>query len=162
MARKSMAKQERVLEAVRQGLEGGAAVEFIQHSGFAMATSGVARHLRTMGGRGRVQGYVDQGLTNLDILEKCYPGEDLTGVHTHVHAQGNLFPKEERPKTTRPVDAALFPTTKMSITVPSDLYEAIRAAALAEKKSQNQVIVESLTSTLSRVPVPVQEEFKEA
>ena len=38
MARKSMAKQERVVEAVRQGLDGGAAVEFIQHSGFAMAT----------------------------------------------------------------------------------------------------------------------------
>ena len=162
MARKSIAKQERVIEAVRQGLDGGAAVEFIRHSGFAMATSGVARHLRTMGGRGKVQGFVDQGLTNLEILEKCYPGEDLSGVHAHIHAQGNLFPKDDKPKKTRAADATLFPTTKMSITVPSDLYEAIRAAALAEKKSQNQIVVESLTSALSRQPAPVQEEFKEA
>ncbi len=162
MARKSMAKQERVIEAVRQGLEGGAAVEFIQHSGFAVATSGVARHLRAMGGRGKVQELIDRGLTNLEVLDKCYPSEVLSGVHSHVHAQGNLFPKEETPKRARAIDAALFPTTKMSITVPSDLYEAIRAAAVAEKKSQNQIIVELLTSALSRVSAPVQEEFEKA
>ncbi|MDP7640535.1 MAG: hypothetical protein QGG73_12625, partial [Candidatus Hydrogenedentes bacterium] len=70
--------------------------------------------------------------------------------------------KEETPKRARAIDAALFPTTKMSITVPSDLYEAIRAAAVAEKKSQNQIIVELLTSALSRVSAPVQEEFEKA
>ena len=45
MHRHSHAKQERIIEAVRQDLEGDAAVEFVRQNGFAMSSAGVARHL---------------------------------------------------------------------------------------------------------------------
>jgi plasmid stability protein len=36
--------------------------------------------------------------------------------------------------------------------MPEDLYEAIRLAAKAERKSQNDLIVDILTAALSQVP----------
>ncbi|MCC6488948.1 MAG: ribbon-helix-helix protein, CopG family [Candidatus Hydrogenedentes bacterium] len=49
----------------------------------------------------------------------------------------------------------------MSIKVPADLYEAIRLAAKAEGKSQNELIVDVLTSALSRIPGPPREEHED-
>ena len=80
MAKQTNAKLERVVEAVRQGLEGDAAIEFIHQSGFAMTPAGIARHLRRMGGRGRIQELIDEGLTNVKILRTCLPEADLSQI----------------------------------------------------------------------------------
>ena len=149
------AKQERIIEAVRQDLEGDAAVEFIRQSGFAMNSAGIARHLHRMGGRGNIVGLISQGKTNAEILEVCFPGEDMTEFHGVPPSQAELFKASEAapPPVVGPPDA-LFETRKMSIKVPADLYEAIRFASKAEHVSQNDLIVEILTSALSRMPRP--------
>lgn len=157
-----LAKQERVIEAVRQGLEGEASVEFIQQSGYAMTNAGIARHLRNLGGRGRVHELVEQGLSNAEIVEACLPSADPADAHEKPHVQGELFHgTRDIIRKPPPDDSPLYATTKLSIRIPSDLYAAIRAAAQGERKTQTQLIVELLTSALSRMPRHVQEEMEE-
>ncbi len=161
MARQTTEKQERIIEAVRQGHDGDDAVEFIRQNGYAMTTAGVARHLRTMGGRGRIEEFVEEGLSNLEIMEACFPETDLSGLDIQAPSQGDLFQAEDAP-VTGPLQPGtpLYATTKLSIRVPSDLYEALRAAAQGEGKSQNQLIVDILTTVLSRMPEPSQQEME--
>lgn len=151
MTKQIRAKQERVIEAVRQGFEGDAAVEFIHQSGFAMTPAGIARHLRSMGGRAQVQDFVHQGLTNVEILAKCFPEDAPEDLPPEQPSQGELFEDASDPLPFS-IDGPLYDTRKLSIRVPSDLYEAIRLAARGEGKSQNELIVEILTSALSRMP----------
>lgn len=166
MAKQVRAKQERVIEAVRQGLEGERAVEFIHHGGYAMTVTGIARHLRSMGGRGRIQELIDGGKTNLEILQTCFPEENLGDIHPLVLRQGELFVDVASQKDEDLLDSAdapLYETAKVSVRLPADLYEAIRLAARAERKSQNQLIVELLTKALSCLPgnLPWEQESQE-
>ena len=157
----TQAKQERIIEAVRHGLDGMAAVEFIQNSGFAMTTAGIAKNLRSMGGRGRVQELINDGKTNIEIMERCFPEADLSHLQPEPPSQQELFGGEPATRRSSVVpfrDDPLYETRKMSIKVPADLYEAIRLAAKAEGKSQNELIVDVLTSALSRIPGPPRED----
>ena len=157
-----LAKQELVIEAVRQGLEGGDSVEFIQKGGFAMTVSGIARHLRSMGGRGKVKDLIDAGHSNLEIMEFCFPEADLTDIKAGNLPQPDLFHGEPSTfETAPPEDSPLYSTTKLTMRIPSELYEAIRAASQAEGKTQTQLVVDLLTSALSRMPEPIQEVFEE-
>ncbi len=164
MVRQTRAKCERIIEAVRHGLEGDSAVEFIRQSGYAMTTAGVARHLRAMGGRGRVQALIREDKTNFDILQTCFPNDDLEILRRQPPSQGELFeePGVHSTLTHTSMDVPLYETAKMSIRLPADLYEAIRLASRAEGKSQNQLIVEILTAALSRMPQPMEQEAQEA
>lgn len=156
------AKQERIIEAVRLGLEGDAAVEFVRESGFAMTSAGIARHLRSMGGRGHVQELIDADLSNTEILQHCFPEEDMSHLHEAPPSQQELFDSEEHTPAVPPPDltaAGMFETRKIALRLPSDLYEAIRLAAKAENTSKNQLIVDILTSALAQMPnLPMDEE----
>jgi hypothetical protein len=154
------AKQERIIEAVRQGLQGDAAVEFVCRNGYAMNTAAIARHLRSMGGRGRIQELVGQGFSNLEILKTCFPNLDIDSIPFAPPRQEELFADsapvaEDADSDTE--DAPLYETAKLTLRVPSDLYEAIRFAARAENKTQGQLIVDILASALSRMPEPPSE-----
>jgi len=148
-------KQERVIEAVRRGLEGDAAADFIRQSGYAMTVAGIARHLRSMGGRGTVQEMIDSGKTNIEIMEVCFPDADLRELRKEPPSQPELFASEPLSRASGTAEfhaAPLYETRKMSIKAPADLYEAIRLAAKAEGVSQNQLIVDILTAALARTP----------
>ena len=148
-------KQERVIEAVRRGLDGDAAVEFVCQSGYAMNIKGIARHLRLMGGRQRIEELVHQGKDNLEILRACFPDDDLLKFPPQPPTQYELFePSASRGLQELPIgdDVPLYETTKMTVRLPTDLYEAIRIAAKAERKARNQFIVDVLESALSRMP----------
>ena len=150
-----MAKRERVIEAVRHGLEGDAALEFIHNSGFAMSTPGIAKHLRSMGGRANVQALITEGLNNHDILEKCFPESDLTELPEVEPTQGDLFDPDEAPSAGAYLalhQDEQFETTKLSLRIPRELYTALRIASRVEGKPQNQLIVDILTSALGRMP----------
>jgi predicted HicB family RNase H-like nuclease len=150
------AKQERIVEAVRNGFEGLAAVEFIQQSGYAMTPAGIAKHLRAMGGRGHIQQRIADGYSNVEILQECFPQDDLSQLRQDPPEQPDLFaPKTSTPFQRSPVARPenIYEMRKMAIKVPADLYEAIRLASKAENKSQNELIVDVLTSALARVPI---------
>lgn len=152
MAKNAQHKQELVIEAVRRGLDEGEAVNFVRQSGFAFTAAGLARHLRSMGGRGRVLELINAGKTNEDILEVCFgPAEEES------EREPDPTPKLEPHQSplSNIVDlraTAQFETRKVSIRLPGDLYEAIRLAAKGEGMSQNELIVDMLTNALSRVP----------
>lgn len=150
MTKQVREKQERVVEAVRHGLEGEAAVDFIRQSGFAMTTAGIARHLRSMGGRGRVQELINEGKTNLEILETYFPGEEWEHLEAEPPTQGDLFAADAPPNI--PSLRLLPDVRKIALKIPEDLYQAVRIASKAEGKSQNDLIVDILTSALSRMP----------
>jgi hypothetical protein len=153
------AKQESIIEAVRQGLEGDGAVEFVCQSGYAMNTAAIARHLRAMGGKGHVVELIRQRKTNSEILSLCLGDAPLEEATPSPPKQEDLFPQPHiSDSTAQHEDQPLYETTKMSLRLPSDLSEAIRLAAKAEGKSQNQLIVEVLTSALSRMPAPSPDE----
>lgn len=163
MPSKSAEKKERVIEAVRQGLEGDAAVEFIRNNGYAMSVAGIARHLRNLGGRGCIQDLLDAGKSNQEILKTCTPAPTpaMKAAKREPILQGELFTGKIRSFGKSPdKDSPLYNMTKLSIRIPSELYEAVRAAAQAQGVSQNQIVVDVLTQSLSRVPVPVQTEFE--
>jgi hypothetical protein len=151
----TLTKQERIIEAIRHGLEGPAAIDFIRQSGYAMTMTGLARHLHKMGGRGRIQELLNDGKTTIEILAGCFPEADLSHFRPEPPSQPELF-SEAAPRERRAAfpgtDVPLYDTTKLSLRIPADLYEAIRLAARAERKSQNQLIVDILTSALSRMP----------
>jgi hypothetical protein len=165
MVRPLREKQERIVEAVRHGLEGEAAVEFVRENGFAMTTAGIARHLRVMGGRGQISDLIAQGRSNVEILEECFPEEDLDSLRREPPTQGELFVEEDlshRPVPLFPGHPEIFDTVKVSVKLPSDLYEAIRLAARAEGKSKTQLITEILTSAHSRTPLELPEDSETA
>ena len=151
MTKQIRAKQERIIEAVRLGLEGDAAVEFVHQNGFAMTSAGIARNLRAMGGRAQVTDYIHEGLSNTEILAKAFPDSDPGDLPPEAPSQGELF-HDSNEALPFSIDGPLYDTRKLSIRIPSDLYEAIRLAARGEGKSQNELIVEILTSALSRIP----------
>lgn len=146
----SRLKQERVIEAVRHGLQGDAAVEFIHNSGYAMTNAGIARHLRSMGGRGLVQDRINEGMSNYDILAQIFPKDELEGIERPEPNQQELFLAEPGSKADSGEDPYEF--TKITLKIPSDLYEAIKLAAHAENKSRSDLIIEILETTLSRMP----------
>ncbi len=154
MSKHSHAKQERIVEAVRLGLEGMAAVEFIQKSGFSMTSAGIARHLKRMGGRGRILSLIESGKGNGDILEFVLPEENFEDIRLEPPNQQDLFgePPEDHILPFDEGAAPLYDMTKLTIAIPSDLHEALRLAARAEGKTQNQLISEILISVLSRMP----------
>lgn len=159
MARQSHLKQERIIEAVRQGLEGDSTVEFMHQSGFAMTSAGIARHLKKLGGRGRIESLVQEGHSNVEILETCLPDEDLSEVRKLLPESGDLFGAAA---PVRVENSPVYATTKLTIQIPAELYEALRAAAQAERKSQNRLITELLTQSLSRLPQAAEQQEFEA
>lgn len=153
------AKQERVLEAVRCGLEGDDAIEFIRESGYSIDSAGIARILKRLGGRGRVLELMAEGRSNIEILEMCFPAEDWSALRAAMPpSQPDLFAPEPagggQIESFGPITSEEFETTKLTLRVPSDLYEAIRLAARAEGKSRSDLIIEILTAALSHMPVP--------
>ncbi|HNR30866.1 MAG TPA: hypothetical protein PKI11_08240 [Candidatus Hydrogenedentes bacterium] len=155
MPKQVAAKRERVIEAVRNNLEGEAAVEFIHQSGYAMTAAGIARHLRGLGGRGRVQDLIEQGKTNHEILALCFP-EEAEALPPPPPDQPELFVDELEPGRAvhAPPDAPEFEVTKLTVKLPTELYEAVRLAAKAEGTTQNQIVVDILTSALGQLPRP--------
>jgi hypothetical protein len=161
MAKQTQQKQERILEAVRCGLDGDAAVEFVHQSGFAMTTAGIARHLRKLGGRGNVVALIESGLSNLEILHTIYDDVDNDLESTHTPSQQDLF--NEEPAAPKVPDNLLmhkdlFQSTKVTLKIPNDLHEALRIAARAENTTQSQLIVDILTNALSRMSMEMPEE----
>ena len=155
MSRQVMAKRERVVEAVRHGLEGDAALAFIHESGFAMTQPGIARHLRSMGGRGRIQELITEGRSNREIMAACFPEEELAPLPKPEPTQGELFASDEAEAPPHPIsfhNNSQFETTKLTVRLPNYVYNALRIAARAEDKPQNQLVVEILTSALGNMP----------
>lgn len=153
------AKQERIIETIRRGLEGDAAVEFLHNAGFATTQAGIVRNLRLMGGRGHVQELIERGLSNDDILEQCLPHDATQQAFRSLPHQADLFPDQpahanalREDDNALPPDIPLYEMTKMTLRLPADLYEAIGMAARAESKTRNDLVVEILTSVLSRMP----------
>jgi hypothetical protein len=145
-------KLESIVEAVRQGLEGDSAVAFVCGCGHAINATGIARNLRALGGRGRVRRLLRARKTNAEIVELCLSG--ITFKETPIPPkQEELFPGAiyDGPETAGG-DDPVYDTTKVSLRIPSDLFEAIRIAAKVEGKTQNQLIVDLLTLALSRLP----------
>lgn len=148
MSRQSSVKQERVVEAVRQGLSGEAAVDFIHQCGYAINETSIERVLKTLGGKGRVLNLLEKGLSNVEAIQVCMPETDLSELKDQMPdeettPQADVFSGD---------DAPIYPTTKMSIKIPSHLYEAVRAAAQAEGKTHNELIVNILSARLGRSP----------
>lgn len=161
MSTQAQQKQERVIEAVRLGLEGEEAVDFIRQSGFAVTTAGIARHLRKLGGRGHIVELIDAGRENWEIVQACYPEEPLDHIAVMPPSQGELF--SENPPAPKVPETLLhhkdlFESTKIQLKLPNDLLEALRLAARAEKTTQSQLIIDILTNAMSRMPGKLEEE----
>ncbi len=154
MVKQLRIKQERVIESVRHGLEGDAALEFIHASGYAMTEAALARHIHALGGKKRIQELIALGKTNVEVMASCFPAEDLHYLESAKSSQGELFIHEEPLVNPYVADVQhpLFESTKLTVSMPTDLYQAISLAAKAEGKRRNDLIVEILTSALSRMP----------
>lgn len=155
MVTQTQQKQERVIEAVRQGLDGEAAVDFIRQSGFAVTTAGIARHLRKLGGRGHIVELIKAGHDNWEILQAGYPEEPFEHIAVMPPSQGELFSSNPSPpKVPESLlhHQDLFESTKITLKLPNDLLEALRIAAKVEKTTQSQLIVDILTSAMSQIP----------
>ena len=150
-------KLEHVIELVRLGLEGDAAIAHLQKSGFTTTSAGIARNLRRLGGRGEIARHIAQGRSNAEIVHQLLPPARESEAKL-LGGQPELFEGGAPKRSIN--EAQLFPSKKMTIQIPAELFEAIRLAARAEGKTQNQVIVELLTYQLSRMPV--QQEFRES
>lgn len=146
-------RQERVIEAVRLGLEGDAAVEFLCRSGYPATSPAIARQLRLFGGRKAIEDCIKAGKSNVGILEEICPGEGPIELPHQPPKQRELFDASAHtPAPSVDMDMPLYETTKLTLRLPRDVYEAVRVAAKAENKPQNQVIVDILTAALSRMP----------
>lgn len=144
-----------IVEAVRQGKSGGDAVVFLHEHGCPMSSPSIAKMLRGLGGRGEVERQIAEGRTNDEIANRpAFDGESKTAV------QHELFGRAQSEARRTREELSLYPTTKMTLTIPSDLFEAITLAARGERKSKNKLVVDLLTSALSRIPNPIQEEFE--
>jgi len=148
-------KQERVIEAVRRGLEGEAAVAFVRQSGFLVTPMGLVRHLRTLGGRARIVELIHEGKSNVEILELQFPSERLARIQPAPQEQADLFggvDLSHEPVSLPNLLPGDFETTRLTLRVPNDLYHALGIAARVEGVNRNQLIVDILTSALSRTP----------
>lgn len=145
-------KQERIIEAVRLGLEGDAAVEFLCGSGYAMTSPAIARNLRQLGGRKALEDLIGQGISNTEVLQLAFPKDARFPIPHQPPTQRELFQPAQGATVGADDNMPLYETTKLTIRLPRDLYEAIRIAAKAENKPQNQLIVDILTAALSRMP----------
>lgn len=151
----STEKQERVIEAVRRGLEGEAAVAFIRNCGYAMSPVGIARHLKSMGGRKVVEELISEGRSNIEIIAQLNPEADTEGLPVPEPSQQELFvdlTTGDHGPALDDIERAGFESTKMTLRLPTDVYEALRLAAKAENRTQNELIVEILTSALGQMP----------
>ncbi len=147
-------KQLQVIEAVRRNLEGTEAIDFIRQSGYAMTPSGIARHLRSMGGRATVEAKIAEGQANHEVLQAAFPDEDIASqVAPAEPSQTDLF-GDTAPTSIGQSPQAMFESVRMTIRVPEDVHEAIKIAAKVEGKRQNDLIVEILEQGLSRLPAP--------
>lgn len=153
MVTQAQQKHERIVEAVRLGLDGDAAVDFVRQSGFAVTTTGIARHLRKMGGRGNIVALINEGRSNWEILQAAYPKDRFEHLTVLPPSQGDFFTEiaPRVPDNLLPFQD-LFQSTKITLSLPNDLLEAIRLAARAEKTTRTQLIIDILTSAMSRVP----------
>lgn len=161
MTKQIRRKQERCIEAVREGLEGDGAVAFIHDCGFAMTESAMTRHLQTLGGRDAVSKCIDENMTNVEILSLHFSGEDFSELNQALSQQGDLFVKDAKSGGTIPFSrdsTEEFETTKITLSIPSDLYQALRMASKAEGKNKTQLIVEILTMAMSRLPAQSSDE----
>jgi len=146
-------KHEHIIEAVRLGLEGDAAVEFLCRSGYAMTSPAIARNLRTLGGRKTIENLISQGMSNAEVLQLALPETAQYPIPQQPPKQRELFQPVPDPADGADDDhTPLYETTKLTIRLPRDLYEAIRIAAKTENKPQNQLIIDILTAALSRLP----------
>jgi hypothetical protein len=148
-------KQERVIEAVRRGLEGEAAVAFVRQSGFLVTPLGLVRHLRSLGGRARILEHIHEGRSNVEILEMQFPAERLMRIQPARQEQAELFGAVDlshEPVSLPNLPPGDFDTTRLTLRVPNDLYHALGIAARVEGVNRNQLIVDILTSALSRTP----------
>lgn len=148
-------KQERVIEAVRRGLEGESAVAFVRQSGFLVTPLGLVRHLRTLGGRARILELIHEGKSNVEILELQFPSERLARLQAVPQEQADLFggvDLSHEPVNLPNLLPGDFETTRLTLRVPNDLYHALGIAARVEGVNRNQLIVDILTSALSRTP----------
>jgi hypothetical protein len=91
-------------------------------------------------------------MSNAEVLQKIVPGEAAYPVPHTPPTQRELFQTLPETPVGADEDLPLYETTKLTIKIPRDLYEAIRIAAKAENKPQNQLIVDILTAALSRMP----------
>jgi len=148
------AKQERIIEAVRMGLEGDAALDFVREGGYALTPNGMVRYFRQMGGRGAIAAHIKAGKTNLDILQALYPEEEVRLSLLQRPSQGVLFEESAAPSASPFLHAPppLFESTKMTVYLPNELYEALRLYAHAQGKSRNDAVVELVMAALSRMP----------
>lgn len=154
MTTKNVAKQERVIESIRRGLTGEAAVKFVRQSGFAITDTAMTRAVHSMGGRERIQALINEGKSNVEVLQIAFPAADANELkelsarkaehRSPAAVEGNIL--------LHPEDHPLYETAKMTIHLPADVYEAIRLAARAEGRTQNQLIVDLLTWGLSQIP----------
>lgn len=146
-----------IVEAVQQHKEGDEAVAFLHEHGCPMSSPAIARALRGLGGRGEVEGQIAEGRTNEEIANR-----PASGGRSKTAAQHELFGRAESNARRTREERSLYPTTKMTLTLPSDLFEAITLAARGERKSKNKLVVDLLTSALSRMPDPIQQEIEDA
>ena len=161
MPSQTRAKQERIIQAMRQHLQGDDAVEFVRQNGYAMSTVGVARHLRLMGGRHRVEELIAAGGSNADILAECFPDGDPSALPSPPPTQCELFEEaipEHGREPSQATDAPLYETTKLTLRIPTDLYTALQIASKAEGKARGALIIEILTSALSQMPQSTRED----
>jgi len=108
-----------------------------------------------MGGRGRIQELIGQGLNNAEILRTCFPEDDLSDVVEPPPTQGDLFGEEAQEMhahSFEPEDDAVYETEKMILKLPAYVHEAVRLAARAEGVTQNQLIIDILITALSQIP----------
>jgi hypothetical protein len=146
-----------VVEVVRQGKSGDDAVLFLQERGCRMSSGAIARALRGLGGRGEVERQIAEGRTNEEIADSS-----PQSARSERGGRRELFDSAENDALKTGDERPLYPTTKMTLTLPSDLFEAITLAARGERKSKNKLVVDLLTSALSRMPDPIQQELGNA
>ncbi len=154
MAKQTVLKQERIIEAIRRDLPEDQAVVFVQSSGYAMTPTAYRRHLKRMGGRENVERLIRSGKSNREIMEFLFPEANLTELPLQPPVQGQLFVDltVAGPTEPEPPDSPVYDTVKLTLHLPADVYEALRLAARAEGKTQNRLITELLTTALSQGP----------
>ena len=120
-----------------------------------MTSAGIARHLRVMGGRGALVELIEGGKSNGEVLAACLHEDPHDALHLESASQGELFAEGDAPVPAAPLPFPredLFDTTKITLRIPTDLYTALRLAARGEGTTQAQLIIDLLTSALSRMP----------
>ncbi len=155
-------KQERIIESVRRGLEGDAALAFVHQSGYALTPLGLAKQIRSMGGRGRLLDLIHEGKTNVEILQTVLPRSAERQFRVHPPSQEELFKSEDWSQEPLRVPGLWInaaDTTKLTIRLPNDVCQALTIAARMEGVNRNQLVVDLLTRILSQTPD--MEQFKD-